>query len=92
MSKPKWHGWKEGVMGRTLRSFGDSRHKAGDRVRYRKYKSYPDKDGYKHSDYEYHVVNLDNCELIRTTNLMIDGVELPNFREEYENQQNKNKC
>ena len=83
MAKPKLHGWKEGVIGRDLRSFGNSKRKAGETVRYRRYKVYPDKNGYRYSFHEYHVVNLDNYDLIRTTNLMIDGVELPNLREEY---------
>lgn len=89
MRKPKMKGWKEGVIGFDLRSMGGGKHKAGSTVRYRKYKSYPDKDGYRHSFQEYHVLDLENYNLVRTTKLMIDGVQLPDLRKEYEEWKNK---
>lgn len=87
--KPKFHGFKEGVLLETLRSMGGE-HLKGSTVRYKKYKTIQDKDKWTYSDHEYHVVNLDNMELIRTTKLKIEGVELPDLRQEYLNKKKQN--
>ena len=71
--KPKPHGWKEGVLTRDLRSVGGSGHRKGSTVRYRRYKVYADKDGFKHSDHEWHYIDTDNLCLVRTTQLLIEG-------------------
>ena len=80
----KLKGWKEGIIGRDLKSMGGSKHSTGSTVRYRTYKSYPSDGGYRYSFREYHVIDTNNQNLIRTTTLMIDGVELPDLRMEYE--------
>ena len=82
--KPKIRGYQEGVLDEEIRSVGGGKHRKGDVVRWRKYKVYPDKDGYKFSDYEYHVLDIDNYNLIRTTRLKIKGMEIPDLRKEYE--------
>lgn len=72
-------GYKKGIITEDLCSVGGTGHKKGDTVYYRRYKTQPDKDGYKYSDYEWHYVNEEGKNLVRTTKVIIEGVE---FRQE----------
>ena len=75
--KPKWRGWKEGTITEDLISGGGSlegkkpEHKKGDLVRYKRYKNLDEK-GIWHGKYEWHYINLDNFELVRSSRLIID--------------------
>lgn len=75
--KPKPHGYKEGILKKTICSVSGDCHKAGDRVRYKSYKAIG--DSAMLVDREYHVLNLQNMGLIRTFRLEIEGEELPDF-------------
>lgn len=81
--KPKMRGWKEGVLAKDLNGMGGHSHRKGHTVRYKVYKVYPDKDGYVFNEKEYHVLDLDNYNLIRTGSLFIEGEILPNYWEQY---------
>lgn len=88
--KPKQHGWKEGIITKNLKSVGGSGHRKGDIVRYRRYKVYADKDGFKHSDHEWHYIDTNNYNLVRTTQLLIEGEEFVDERIIYQ-ERNKSK-
>lgn len=77
--QPKQKGWKEGVLSVDLKSYGGGGHRKGQTVRYKVRRTIPDADGFKHTDFQYWVVNLDNMELVRTSSLKIDGVELVDY-------------
>lgn len=69
--KPKIRGWKEGIMKEELRSVGGSTiHKKGDTVRYKKVRTVGDDRQYW--DYEYHYLDLNNFNLIRSNRLHIE--------------------
>lgn len=90
MGKQKLHGWKEGKLSKDLfTAFGTSLKK-GQTVRYKKFKSVPDKDGFRFSEYEYHYVDTDNQNLIRCTRLIIDGETYIDQREIFVNNNYKN--
>jgi hypothetical protein len=88
--KPKPHGWKEGIITKNLMSVGGSGHYKGSTVRYRRYKTYADKDGFKHSDHEWHYIDTDNYNLVRTTQLLIEGEDFIDERIIYQ-ERNKSK-
>ena len=73
--KPKMHGWKEGVKSEDLNGFGGVTYKKGDTVRYKRVKTLPNKDGYKMTDYEWHYLDENNYNLVRTTKRIIEGLE-----------------
>lgn len=86
----KIRGFKEGILLESITSVGGFTHKKGSKIRYKKYKCYADKDGYLFSDYEYHILDENNYNLIRTTRLLIEGVNLPDLRKEFEKKYGKN--
>jgi len=71
----KIRGWKEGILTKTLTSVGGSALQKGEKVRYRRYKTVKDSEGFRSTEYEWHYLNLENRNLIRTTELTIDGEE-----------------
>ena len=82
--KPKHRGWLEGIITQDLMTVGGSSgHRAGDIVRYKRIKTIPDRDGFKLTDYEWHYVDQNNFNLVRTTEIIIVGV--PYFKEPYLN-------
>lgn len=85
MSKQKLHGWKVGKLSKDLYAVFGTALKKGQTVRYKKYKSVPDKDGFRYSDYEYHYTDEDNQNLIRCTRLIIEGEPYIDQREEFTN-------
>ena len=89
--KPKIRGWKEGIITKTLKSVGGTGHLKGDTVRYRRFKAYADKDGFKHSDHEWHYLDTDNYNLVRTTQLLIEGEEFIDERTIYQQRNGTNK-
>jgi hypothetical protein len=82
MSK-KIRGYKEGVLSKNLTSVGGGGHKKGDTVRYKKFKGVRQNDGFLFSDYEYHYLDTNNYNLVRTTKLLIEGEPEIDLREEY---------
>lgn len=79
--RPKLRGWKEGVITKDLMSVGGSGHKKGDTVRYKRHKTLPDSDGFRLTEYEWHYLNTDNYNLVRTIEVIIEGV--PYHKEPY---------
>ena len=67
--RPKIRGWKEGVMSEDLVGFGHT-HKKGDTVRYKKHRTIDEDTSY--SKYEYHYIDLNNFNLIRTSKFLIE--------------------
>jgi hypothetical protein len=70
---PKMKGWKEGVLTQDICAVaGEPMHK-GQTVRYRRYKQYTKSKLHRLSgEYEYHYLNEDNMNLIRSTILYIN--------------------
>ncbi len=67
----KWRGWKEGVLSEDLKSIGGGYlHKKGDVVRYRKKKVYGENMCW-YGKYEYHYLDLNNYNLVRTSEFLI---------------------
>ena len=62
--KPKYRGWKEGILSQDIRSWGGTVHRKGDLIRYKRKKAYGE-DGYWTGKFEWHYLNTDNYELIR---------------------------
>lgn len=73
--KPKQKGWKEGIISEDLKSLGGITHKKGSLVRYKRVKTIKDKDGFKLTDYEWHYIDENNYNLVRTNKLIIEGLE-----------------
>ncbi|GEM_PF-2560291 len=73
-------GWKEGELIQELRSVSGTILKQGQTVRYKKFKSHPDKDGYMFSKHEFHYTDIENSNLIRCTRLLIKGEPLIDLR------------
>lgn len=73
--KPKQRGWKEGIISEDLNAYGGGGHKKGSLVRYKRVKSQKDSDGFKLTDYEWHYIDENNYNLVRTTKLIIEGLE-----------------
>lgn len=72
---PKFRGWNEGVLSEDLRSAGGGVLKKGSVVRYKKKKAIRDNDNFKLTEYEWHYLNEDNQNLIRTISRTIEGLE-----------------
>ena len=70
--KPKRRGWKEGILKRDLRSVGGSGHKKGDTVRYKRYKVFNTETKCSTNKYEWHYINQQNHELVRTSEFLIE--------------------
>ena len=68
--QPKRRGWNEGILTEELRSVGGTIHKKGSTVRYKKYKEM-DKNRYWTGEYEWHYIDTNNFNLIRTDKLLI---------------------
>ncbi len=67
----KWRGWKEGVLSEDLKSIGGGFvHKKGSVVRYRKKKVYGENMCWG-GKYEYHYLDLNNFNLVRTSEFLI---------------------
>lgn len=79
--KPKLRGWKEGIITRDLRSAGGGMHKKGSLVRYKRKKTIEDSDGFRLTKYEWHYLDENNYNLIRSIELTIEGE--PYKKEEY---------
>ncbi len=88
--KSKIRGWKEGILTRTLTSVGGSGHSKGSTVRYRRYKVYVKTGDFRFSDHEWHYIDTDNYNLVRTTQLLIEGEEFIDERIIYQ-ERNKSK-
>lgn len=69
--KAKIRGWKEGILTEDMRSMGGSVHRKGSIVRYKKKKDY-DCEGFWTGRYEYHYLDTDNYNLIRSDVLYIN--------------------
>lgn len=69
-------GWQEGVLAKTINSVGGTSHYKGDIVRYKRYTTVRDIDGFRLTKYEWHVINANNNNLIRVTELHIEGKEV----------------
>jgi hypothetical protein len=72
--KPKIRGWKEGIIIEDLRSMGGFIHRKGSTVRYKRHKDY-DSDGYWTGKYEWHYLDTENYNLIRSDELLINNTE-----------------
>ncbi len=70
--KPKIRGWKEGILTEDLRSVGGTTHKKGAKVRYKKHRTY-DEDNFWTGGYEYHYLDQDNYNLVRSGDLLIQS-------------------
>ena len=70
--EPKMRGWKEGVLNRDLRAVGGHGFKKGDTVRYKRYKVYDLETMCSTNEYEWHYLNQQNKELIRTSEFLIE--------------------
>lgn len=80
---PKIRGYKEGIITKDLISVAGTGFKKGDTVRYKKMKVHKDKDGFLLYEYEFHYLDLDNKNLVRSPELFIEGEPSINFREEF---------
>jgi hypothetical protein len=82
--KPKKiRGYKEGIITQDLISGYGNGFKKGDVVRYRRYKSLADADGFRTSEYEFHYLDENNQNLVRSTRLLIEGEEPLDYYAEY---------
>ncbi len=74
--EPKHRGWKEGIITQDLTSAGTSLSgkgpdfKKGDKVRYKRHRVY-DEEACWTGEYEWHYLNDDNYNLVRTSRLLI---------------------
>jgi hypothetical protein len=68
--KKKRGGWHEGILNTNLVSVGGTTHKKGSKIRYKKYKT-RDENNCWNGDFEYHYIDLNNSNLIRSKNLYI---------------------
>lgn len=75
--KPKWRGWKEGIITEDLQSGGSAmankppEHRKGDRVRYKRHKEYDSESDFWTGKYEWHYLDLNNYNLVRTSEFLI---------------------
>jgi len=69
-----YHGWKEGVLSEDLHGFSSSILK-GSKVRYKRYKTIKDSDGFRLTEYEWHYMDLRKPNLLRTIKKVIEGEE-----------------
>ena len=69
--KPKWRGWKEGILTEDLRNGYGQELKKGSTVRYRRYLTRGSDKA--HGRYEWHYMNQSNTILIRMMELLIEG-------------------
>jgi hypothetical protein len=70
--KPKLKGWKEGIISEDLCGFNYT-HKKGSLVRYKINKTQPDSDGFRLTEYEWHYLDENNFNLIRSVRKIIEG-------------------
>jgi len=70
--KPLMKGWKEGVITKDLVSVGGNIHKKGSIVRYKKYLINDELKEYSSHKYEWHYLDQDNSNLIRSSELLIE--------------------
>ena len=74
--KPKIRGWNEGIMSENLTSVGGYTHKKGSVVRYKRKRVYPDDDGSKLWNYEWHYLDENNYNLVRSDSRTIEGLPI----------------
>lgn len=67
-------GFKKGKLSDGLQSIGGIGHKKGDTVYYRRMKRIPDKDGFILSHYEWHYLDTEMTNLVRTFKRTIEGL------------------
>lgn len=72
--KPKNRGWKEGIISEDLIGFGYA-HRKGSLVRYKRVKTLKDSEDFRLTEYEWHYVDENNYNLIRTNKKIIEGEE-----------------
>lgn len=83
-NKPKKiRGYKEGIITQDLISGYGNGFKKGDVVRYRRYKTIADADGFRTAQYEFHYLDENNKNLVRSTKLIIEGEEPIDYYQEY---------
>ncbi len=76
--KPKWGGWKEGIISKDLGSAGNAlggkstEHKKGDLVRYKRYKVFESERMTWTGQYEWHYLDLNNYNLVRSPDFIIE--------------------
>lgn len=68
--KPKWKGWKEGIITEDLMAVGGTVHRKGSIVRYKRFKSIGDDKLV--SEYQWHYLDQNNFNLVRHYKLLID--------------------
>lgn len=69
--KPRYKGWKEGIIKEDLKSVGGTVHKKGSVVRYKRHRVYAENSIWT-GEYEWHYVDLNNYNLVRTSELLIE--------------------
>ena len=69
--KPKMRGWKEGILKQDLNAIGGYGHKKGDTVRYKRYRVYDPDTMCSTNEYEWHYINQQNYNLVRTREFLI---------------------
>ncbi len=69
---PKWRGYKEGILSKTIMSIGGSTHLKGSIVRYRRHKVLEFDTGIWTGEYEWHYLDQTNHNLIRIAELYIE--------------------
>lgn len=71
----KRRGWQEGVITEDLKSVGGYTHKKGSIVRFKRHRTQPDKDGFKLTKYEWHYLDQNNYNLVRTYERIVEGFD-----------------
>lgn len=69
--KPKWRGWKEGVLMKDLQSYGGTILKKGQIVRYKRHKEFDTENSCWTGKYEWHYLDQSNYNLIRSNKLLV---------------------
>lgn len=73
--KEKIRGWKEGILTKTLTSVGGGvKYVKGQTVRYKRHRAVRI-DGKRYTDYEWYYTDLENMNLIRSLELVIENEE-----------------
>jgi hypothetical protein len=70
--------WAIGIISESITSAGGSTIHKGTKVKYARLKRYPDEDGFKMTDYEWHYQPVEYRDYIRTTKRIIEGLPIIN--------------
>ena len=70
--KPKYRGWKEGILTKEIINGYGQVLKKGETVRYKRYKEWDTDTNFWTGKYEYHYMNQCNNVLIRIRELLIN--------------------